>query len=141
MDNIDVTCTLVQDLLRGDALTMFNNKQAMFKEQMTEILEHCLNAMTIQVFPNKFSMPAGVEAKKLEQEELLEVLENRIPILWKFQMNKEGFDASSSTLKYFTKTCVCYKECKPKVTEKTYHEWGQDSPWHHSDGRGHHHCK
>eukprot|EP00957_Ditylum_brightwellii_P185293 14109206-Ditylum_brightwellii.AAC.1 len=33
-------------------------------------------------------------------------------------MDKEGFNASSSTIKEFTKTCVCYKECEPKMQEK-----------------------
>eukprot|EP00957_Ditylum_brightwellii_P081284 6183228-Ditylum_brightwellii.AAC.1 len=155
MGDMDATYTLVQDLLRGSALTAFNNKQVTFEEQMADNLKHCLNAVTVQVFPNKayklqkwyiqhmmhkprhnpvykwiarvvklnnylveFLMPTGVEARKLEQEELLEVLENRIPISWKFQMDKEGFNMSSSTLKEFTKTCVCYKECKLKVTKK-----------------------
>eukprot|EP00957_Ditylum_brightwellii_P090997 6928726-Ditylum_brightwellii.AAC.2 len=39
------------------------------------------------------------EARKLEMEEILEVLENRIPTSWKFQMDKEGFNVSSSALK------------------------------------------
>eukprot|EP00957_Ditylum_brightwellii_P103476 7884518-Ditylum_brightwellii.AAC.1 len=100
----------------------------------------------------EFPTPTGVEAKKLEPKELLEVLENRIPTTWKFQMDKEGFDASSSTLKDFMETCIRYEVCKPKVTKKTsaackipserggkckvkckaskkaYHDWEQDSP-------------
>eukprot|EP00957_Ditylum_brightwellii_P098802 7526850-Ditylum_brightwellii.AAC.2 len=47
----------------------------------------------------EFSTPTGIEAKKLEDEEILEMLENRIPTSWTFQMDKEGFDASSSRLK------------------------------------------
>eukprot|EP00957_Ditylum_brightwellii_P154017 11722575-Ditylum_brightwellii.AAC.1 len=61
----------------------------------------------------EFPMSAGVKARKLEREELLEVLENGIPTLWNFQMDKKGFDTSSSTLKDFTKICVHYKECEP----------------------------
>eukprot|EP00957_Ditylum_brightwellii_P090996 6928726-Ditylum_brightwellii.AAC.1 len=37
----------------GNPLTVFNNKQATFEEQNLENLKHCLNAMTVQVFPNK----------------------------------------------------------------------------------------
>eukprot|EP00957_Ditylum_brightwellii_P185983 14159463-Ditylum_brightwellii.AAC.1 len=57
-------------------------------------------------------------------------------------------------------TCICYKECKLKASEKisaahksqskrggkckakhkaskkAYRDWGQDSPQHHSNGRG-----
>eukprot|EP00957_Ditylum_brightwellii_P169525 12902390-Ditylum_brightwellii.AAC.1 len=51
--NMDAAYTLVQDLLRGGTLTVFNNKRATFKEQMWDNLDHCLNAMTAQVFPNK----------------------------------------------------------------------------------------
>eukprot|EP00957_Ditylum_brightwellii_P060863 4620237-Ditylum_brightwellii.AAC.1 len=51
--NMDTTYTLVQDLLRVNALTTFNNKQAIFKEQMADNLQYCLNAVTVQVFPNK----------------------------------------------------------------------------------------
>eukprot|EP00957_Ditylum_brightwellii_P074756 5681620-Ditylum_brightwellii.AAC.1 len=43
--DMDAVYTLVQDLLKGDALMTFNNKQAMFKEQMTNNLEKGLNAM------------------------------------------------------------------------------------------------
>eukprot|EP00957_Ditylum_brightwellii_P208046 15355630-Ditylum_brightwellii.AAC.1 len=177
--------------------------EATFEEQTVDNLEHCLNAMSVQVFPNKayklqkwyiwhmmhkprhisilkwiarrvvklnnylteFPTPTGVEAKKLEPEELLEILENRIPTTWKFQIDKEGFNASSSMPKAFTETYVCSKECEPNVSEKTsaaykchsgregqckakhkaskkaYRDWGQDSSQHHSDGRGRHYCK
>eukprot|EP00957_Ditylum_brightwellii_P151285 11519954-Ditylum_brightwellii.AAC.1 len=53
MGDMDTTYILVQDLLRGDALTAFNNGQAMFKEQTADNIEHCLNAVMAQVFPNK----------------------------------------------------------------------------------------
>eukprot|EP00957_Ditylum_brightwellii_P003531 267502-Ditylum_brightwellii.AAC.1 len=67
----------------------------------------------------EFPTLTGVKAKKLEEEELLEVSENIILTSWNFQMDKEGFNTSSSMLKDFTITCVCYKKCKPKTTEKT----------------------
>eukprot|EP00957_Ditylum_brightwellii_P001254 98131-Ditylum_brightwellii.AAC.2 len=35
----------------------------------------------------EFPTPTGIVAKKLEDEEILEVLENRIPTSWKFQMD------------------------------------------------------
>eukprot|EP00957_Ditylum_brightwellii_P044785 3397401-Ditylum_brightwellii.AAC.1 len=47
------TFILVQDLLRGNTLMTFNNKQAMFKEQTADNLEQCLNTVTVHVFPNK----------------------------------------------------------------------------------------
>eukprot|EP00957_Ditylum_brightwellii_P000048 3486-Ditylum_brightwellii.AAC.1 len=50
---MDTVYTLVWDLLRGNALTAFNNEQAMFEEQIPDNLDHCLNAVTVQVFPNK----------------------------------------------------------------------------------------
>eukprot|EP00957_Ditylum_brightwellii_P170682 12991932-Ditylum_brightwellii.AAC.1 len=53
LTDVDALYTLVQDLLRGDALTAFNNEQATCKSQSLENLEHCLNAMAVQVFPIK----------------------------------------------------------------------------------------
>eukprot|EP00957_Ditylum_brightwellii_P134384 10244921-Ditylum_brightwellii.AAC.3 len=50
---MDATYTLVRDLLRGNALSVFKNEQATFKEETPENLKYCLNAMTIQVFQNK----------------------------------------------------------------------------------------
>eukprot|EP00957_Ditylum_brightwellii_P114728 8748316-Ditylum_brightwellii.AAC.1 len=50
---VDASYTLVWDLLRGNTLTAFNNKQATFDKQSLEYLEHCLNAVTVHVFPNK----------------------------------------------------------------------------------------
>eukprot|EP00957_Ditylum_brightwellii_P163061 12416721-Ditylum_brightwellii.AAC.1 len=100
----------------------------------------------------EFPTPTGIDAKKPEDEEILEVLENGISTSWKFQMDKEGFDTSSSTINIFTEICVHYKECKPKKTKessaacesyferggkhkakhkaskKAYHDWDQDSP-------------
>eukprot|EP00957_Ditylum_brightwellii_P023735 1790726-Ditylum_brightwellii.AAC.1 len=63
----------------------------------------------------EFSTTTGIEIRKLEMEEILEVLENGIPTSWKFQMDKECFEASSSTLKEFMETCVHYKEYRPKA--------------------------
>eukprot|EP00957_Ditylum_brightwellii_P166206 12652917-Ditylum_brightwellii.AAC.3 len=63
-------------------------------------------------------MPPKVAPKKLDPEELLEVLKKIIPTLWKFQMDKEGVNASSSTVKEFTKMCVWYKEREPAMLEK-----------------------
>eukprot|EP00957_Ditylum_brightwellii_P098801 7526850-Ditylum_brightwellii.AAC.1 len=58
MADIDAAYTLVQNLLRGKALTAFNNKQATFKDQQTpENHKHCLNAMAVQVIPNKAYTP------------------------------------------------------------------------------------
>eukprot|EP00957_Ditylum_brightwellii_P068263 5182492-Ditylum_brightwellii.AAC.1 len=94
MTNVDALYTLIWDLLRGNALTAFNNEQAKFENQFPENLEHCLNAVTVQVIKSnnylaEFPTPTGIEAKKLEDEEILEILENRFPTSWKFQMNKE----------------------------------------------------
>eukprot|EP00957_Ditylum_brightwellii_P162660 12386501-Ditylum_brightwellii.AAC.1 len=67
----------------------------------------------------EFHTPTRVEARKLEPKELLEVLKNGIPTTWKFQMDKEGFNVSSSMLKEFMETCVCYNKCKANTSEKT----------------------
>eukprot|EP00957_Ditylum_brightwellii_P192586 14662643-Ditylum_brightwellii.AAC.1 len=108
MTDVDALYTLVQDLLRGNTLIVFNNKQAAFESQSPKNLKHCLNAVIVQMFPNKayklqrrylqhmmhkprhisvrqwiarviklnnylmeFPKPAGIEAKKLEDEEIL----------------------------------------------------------------------
>eukprot|EP00957_Ditylum_brightwellii_P210323 15364841-Ditylum_brightwellii.AAC.1 len=113
---MDAMYILVQDLLRGDTLTVFNKEQAMFEEQTADNLKHCLNAVIVHIFPNKmyklqkqciqhtthkprhvsvhewiarviklnsylmeFPTPARVKARKMDQKEILEVLENGIP--------------------------------------------------------------
>eukprot|EP00957_Ditylum_brightwellii_P167351 12740125-Ditylum_brightwellii.AAC.1 len=53
------------------------------------------NVIKLNNYLVKFPTPTGIVAKKLEEEEILEVLENRIPTSWKFQMDKESFNASS----------------------------------------------
>eukprot|EP00957_Ditylum_brightwellii_P040042 3030333-Ditylum_brightwellii.AAC.2 len=124
----------------------------MHKTRHVPVCKWIARVVKLNDYLTEFPMPMGVKAKKLEQEELLEVLENRIPTSWTFQTDKEGFDASSSTLKDFTKTCVYYEECEPKmmkkksaahkshskregkrkakhkVSEKTYHKRGQAPP-------------
>eukprot|EP00957_Ditylum_brightwellii_P204103 15337729-Ditylum_brightwellii.AAC.1 len=80
---MDAMYTLVHDLRRCDVLTVFNNKQATFEEQTLENLEHCLDVVTVQWVPRviklnnyltEFPMSTGIKAKKLDQEEILEVL-------------------------------------------------------------------
>eukprot|EP00957_Ditylum_brightwellii_P128932 9836546-Ditylum_brightwellii.AAC.1 len=44
----------------------------------------------------EFPKSTGAEARKLELEEILEVLKNRIPTTWKFQMDKEEFKPKAS---------------------------------------------
>eukprot|EP00957_Ditylum_brightwellii_P099746 7598364-Ditylum_brightwellii.AAC.1 len=63
-------------------------------------------------------MLSRVTARKMDQEEILEVLENRIPTFQKIQIGKKDVNASSSTIKEFTKTCICYKKCKAAMPEK-----------------------
>ena len=53
MTNVDASYTLIQDLLRGNALTTSNNEQATFDKQSLENLKYCVNAVTVQVFTNK----------------------------------------------------------------------------------------
>eukprot|EP00957_Ditylum_brightwellii_P209096 15360290-Ditylum_brightwellii.AAC.1 len=66
----------------------------------------------------EFPLPPRVVPRKLDQEKLLEVLKNEILTLWKFQMDKEGFDASSITAKEFTEMCVWCKKCEPEMQDK-----------------------
>eukprot|EP00957_Ditylum_brightwellii_P119020 9078074-Ditylum_brightwellii.AAC.1 len=51
----------------------------------------------------------------MDFEEIPEVLEKRTPTSWRFQIDREDFNASSSTIKEFIEICVCYKECKPTM--------------------------
>ena len=67
----------------------------------------------------EFPTPTGVKARKLEPEELLDVLENGIPTTWTFQMDKERFQCKLQHAQFFMETCVCYKECKPKETKES----------------------
>eukprot|EP00957_Ditylum_brightwellii_P012955 979016-Ditylum_brightwellii.AAC.1 len=113
----------------------------------------------------EFPKPPGAEARKLEQEELQVVLENEFPPPGNVKWIKKALTLASAHSIIFTKTCIHYKECKPKATEKTspackshskrgrkhkakckaskkaYPDWGQDSQWHHSDDRGRQYCK
>eukprot|EP00957_Ditylum_brightwellii_P018837 1415779-Ditylum_brightwellii.AAC.2 len=44
----------------------------------------------VNTYLEEFPKHTGIVTKKLEDEEILEVLENAIPTSWKFQMDKEG---------------------------------------------------
>eukprot|EP00957_Ditylum_brightwellii_P181540 13828186-Ditylum_brightwellii.AAC.1 len=91
----------------------------MHKTRYVPVCKWIARVVKLNNYLMEFPTPVGVKTKKLEQEELPEVLENIIPTLWTFQMDKEGFNASSSAVKDFTETCVCSKECRPKMIEKT----------------------
>eukprot|EP00957_Ditylum_brightwellii_P197088 15014938-Ditylum_brightwellii.AAC.1 len=136
----------------------------MHKPRHMSVHKWIARVVNLNNYLTDFLTPMGVKARKLEQEELLGVLENRIPTSWTFQMDKEDFDASSSTLKEFTEICVHYKECKLKMTEKKntackshsekkgkhkakrkvdekiYRKRGQDPPQCHKEGRGYWYC-
>eukprot|EP00957_Ditylum_brightwellii_P131220 10008229-Ditylum_brightwellii.AAC.1 len=104
---MDAVYTLEQGLLWGNAPTAFNSKQATFKEQMLDNIEKCLNAVMgcqAEQLSSGASYVTWSCTKKLDQKDLLEVLENGMLTLWKFQMDKKGFNANSITVKEFTKT-------------------------------------
>eukprot|EP00957_Ditylum_brightwellii_P097203 7403160-Ditylum_brightwellii.AAC.1 len=133
-------------------------RNMMHKPRHTSTCKWIDRVIKVNNYLMEFPTPVGVEAKKMDLEEILEVLEHGIPTLWNFQMDKEGFNESSSTIKEFTKTCVCYEECKPKIPEKqsaacmshseregkckakhkadekNYRKWGRAPPQHHRDG-------
>eukprot|EP00957_Ditylum_brightwellii_P131205 10007188-Ditylum_brightwellii.AAC.1 len=67
----------------------------------------------------EFPISPVVKPRKMDWENILKVLEKN-PTSWKFQMDKEGFDASFSTIKDLTKICVCYKEYKPVIPEMLF---------------------
>eukprot|EP00957_Ditylum_brightwellii_P198439 15122774-Ditylum_brightwellii.AAC.1 len=72
-------------------------------------------------------VPTGSEARKLDPEEILEVLENRIPTTWKFQMDKE--DCKSKTSEKASTACKRHSErggkrkAKHKASKNVYHDW------------------
>jgi hypothetical protein len=53
-----------------------------------------------------------VTAKKISQEEFVDVLEDGNPYQWKLEFEKEGFNSSSSMLKEFLDVCVRLEEAE-----------------------------
>eukprot|EP00957_Ditylum_brightwellii_P196877 14999732-Ditylum_brightwellii.AAC.1 len=47
--SMDAAYRLVQDLLRGDAMTAINNHHVMLKDQTTDNLDYCLTAVAVHV--------------------------------------------------------------------------------------------
>eukprot|EP00957_Ditylum_brightwellii_P011192 847512-Ditylum_brightwellii.AAC.1 len=111
MTNVDALYTFAQNLLRGNALTAFNNKLA----------TPGIPKQSIQAPEEEFPTPTGIEAKKLEDEEILEFLENRIPTSWKFQIYKEGFNANSSTIKKLQKPVFAARNVSQKKLRRATH--------------------
>eukprot|EP00957_Ditylum_brightwellii_P116145 8860243-Ditylum_brightwellii.AAC.1 len=50
---MDMTYTLVNDLLKDNAQTAFNNKQPTFKILIVDNLNKCMDAVVVYIFPNK----------------------------------------------------------------------------------------
>eukprot|EP00957_Ditylum_brightwellii_P083768 6367354-Ditylum_brightwellii.AAC.1 len=59
-----------------------------------------------------FPVPDGVTAKKISQEEFVDVLEDGVPYQWELEFEKEGFDSSSSMLKEFLDVCIRLEEAE-----------------------------
>eukprot|EP00957_Ditylum_brightwellii_P078282 5952038-Ditylum_brightwellii.AAC.1 len=71
----------------------------MHKPRNISVCKWIAKVVKLNNYMTEFHTTTGIEAWKLETEEILKVLKNGIPTSWKFQMDKKGFDASSSTLK------------------------------------------
>eukprot|EP00957_Ditylum_brightwellii_P069087 5244423-Ditylum_brightwellii.AAC.1 len=102
-----------------------------------------------------FTVPEKVEATKLSCEELVDVLEDGIPLQWKLEFKKEDFDLSSAIIKEFLDVCVHLEQAelhklltKKIACAKKEHEKGRKgkhhgkSELHHkrSHGQGKHHA-
>eukprot|EP00957_Ditylum_brightwellii_P090350 6880523-Ditylum_brightwellii.AAC.1 len=54
----------------------------------------------------------------MDEEELLEILENGVPMLWKYQIDKEALNASPKALKEFINIYIYYyKELEPQIPD------------------------
>eukprot|EP00957_Ditylum_brightwellii_P069068 5243096-Ditylum_brightwellii.AAC.1 len=89
---------------------MHNPRHVSAHKQIARLIE--LNNYLME-----FPMQPGVDPRKIDWKGILEVLENGVFTLWKFQMGRQGFNASSSTIKEFIKTCIHYKECESAMPE------------------------
>eukprot|EP00957_Ditylum_brightwellii_P102122 7784768-Ditylum_brightwellii.AAC.1 len=94
-------------------------RHMMHKPRHISVCKWISRVVKLNNYLMEFHTSTGVEARKLEPDKILEVVENGIPTTWNFKIDKEGFDVSSRTLKDFMETCVHYKECKPKTPKKT----------------------
>eukprot|EP00957_Ditylum_brightwellii_P141501 10779301-Ditylum_brightwellii.AAC.1 len=115
----DGTYLLVKNLLKGDALQVFQNKEESQEVKDSPAFTKCLAAVTKHIFPQKlndylvhFPVPDGVTATKISCKDFVDVLEDRIPYQWKLEFKKEGFDSSFSRLKEFLDVCVRLEEAK-----------------------------
>eukprot|EP00957_Ditylum_brightwellii_P161320 12283363-Ditylum_brightwellii.AAC.1 len=59
----------------------------MHKPRHVSVSKWIARVIKLNNYLTEFSMPPGVESMKMDQGEILEVLENGIPTLWKFQMD------------------------------------------------------
>eukprot|EP00957_Ditylum_brightwellii_P020424 1539947-Ditylum_brightwellii.AAC.1 len=87
------------------------------KSRHTSAHKWIARVMKLNNYLTEFPMSPGVVPRKMDQEEMLEVLDNGILTGGEFQMDKEGFDSSSGTIRYFIKTCVYYEKCDPTMPE------------------------
>eukprot|EP00957_Ditylum_brightwellii_P161546 12299936-Ditylum_brightwellii.AAC.1 len=61
----------------------------MHKPRHISVCKCIARVIKLKNYLTEFPNPTRIEAKKLKDEEILEVLENGIPTSWKFQMDKE----------------------------------------------------
>eukprot|EP00957_Ditylum_brightwellii_P042153 3192506-Ditylum_brightwellii.AAC.2 len=75
--SMDMAYMLVWDLMREDALSVFNNEQATFDEL---IANNFSRITKLNNYLTKFPMPPRAVPRKMNREEILEVLEIRVPM-------------------------------------------------------------
>eukprot|EP00957_Ditylum_brightwellii_P039499 2988509-Ditylum_brightwellii.AAC.1 len=71
-------------------LQKWYNQHMMHKPRHMSTCKWNARVIKLNTYLMKFPTPGRVEASKIDQEEILEVLENRIPTMLKFHMDKEG---------------------------------------------------
>eukprot|EP00957_Ditylum_brightwellii_P013873 1045721-Ditylum_brightwellii.AAC.1 len=117
-------------LLKGDALTVFEQAEIDHCAQSVPHFKLCLDDVTEHVFPEKarqtqkrymhrnlkdFLAQNRNQVQPLDKDKIMNILEYGVPAAWCREFSMQGFDPVDQGLKKIVEFCTCLESCEPSV--------------------------
>eukprot|EP00957_Ditylum_brightwellii_P088072 6709212-Ditylum_brightwellii.AAC.1 len=83
--------------------------------QATQLLRPFSRAMQLNDYLKDFPAHYGNTIQPLDKDELLDILEYRVPALWRREFAVQGFDPVDQGLQKSVEFCTCLELCEPSM--------------------------
>eukprot|EP00957_Ditylum_brightwellii_P055923 4237543-Ditylum_brightwellii.AAC.1 len=84
-----------------------------YSRETTTVKEWVARVLELNSYLKDFPTTNGNPTQPLDADELLDILEYRVPVSWHMEFTVEGFDPVDQGLQKFVEFCTCLQSCEP----------------------------